>query len=471
VIRVMPSFRVRIFVVTALIVTLVLASVTLFSWSSVLAFEAQRLDERLCDEARRLNGSAPANEIALLSADMVAKLRLKSPQQLLLAVDTPGGIQRLRSAHWPKTLDIDRLAWRKDAVAADPPGPRDTLSRSACALSRFDVAGGEWRAALVSSPFERGFVAADLAAIRADLLGAWRQVAVIALPLALVLTALGAWLLSGLALKPVVRLRNAMKAVDEKALDQRLPAAQEDREFQELITSYNKMLDRLESSFHQASRFSADAAHELKTPLTILQGQLERAVQRTDDQALQVNLIDMLDEVGRLSSISRKLLLLSQADAGRLALQRRPVNLSDALNERIAEVQTFGLDLTLSAEVADGLTVHADPQLLDQLLNNLTSNALKYTPAGGWIRWRAEATPEGVALEMANFAPGLTLQDRSRFFERFFRGDAARSRQVGGHGLGLSLSRVIARAHGGDLTLQPSADGALVLRLLLPAKT
>jgi two-component system, OmpR family, heavy metal sensor histidine kinase CusS len=465
----MPSFRVRIFGVTALIVALVLASVTLFSWSSVLAFEGQRLDERLCDEARRLAGPAPVNDVDHLSADMVAKLRLKSPAQLLLAVDAPTGSQSLRSAHWPDTLDIDHLTWSREAVAADPQKPTDTPARSMCALSHFDLDGGEWRAALVGSPFERGFVAADLAAIRADLLGAWRQVAAIALPLALVLTALGAWLLSGLALKPVVRLRDAMKAVDEKALDQRLPAVQEDREFHELITSYNKMLDRLESSFHQASRFSADAAHELKTPLTILQGQLERAVQRTDDQALQSTLIDMLDEVGRLSSISRKLLLLSQADAGRLALQRRPVNLSDALNERIAEAKTFELDLTLSAEVAEGLIVQADPQLLDQLLNNLTSNALKYTPAGGWIRWCARATPLGVELEMANFAPGLTSQDRSRFFERFFRGDAARNRQVGGHGLGLSLSRVIARAHGGDLTVVPGADDALVLRLLLPA--
>ena len=467
----MPSFRARIFAVTALIVALVLASVALFSWSSVLAFEGQRLDERLCDEARRLAGPAPATDVERLGADIMAKLRLKSPEQVLLAVDTPSGTQRLRSAHWPDTLDIDLLAWRHEATGAGTPSPANTLARSACALSRFDLAGGEWRAALVGVAPERGFVAANQAAVRADLLGVWRQVAATAWPLALLLTALGAWLLSNLALKPVVRLRDAMKAVDEKALDQRLSAAHEDHEFQELINSYNKMLGRLETSFHQASRFSADAAHELKTPLTILQGQLERAVQRTDDQALQLTLIDMLDEVGRLSSISRKLLLLSQADAGRLALQRAPVNLSEALNERFAEAQTFGLDVKLSAEVADGLTVQADPQLLDQLLNNLSSNALTYTPAGGWIHWRARATPLGIELGMANFAPGLSPEDRARFFERFFRGDAARNRRVDGHGLGLSLSRVIARAHGGELTVEPGADDALVLRLLLPAGT
>ena len=467
----MPSFRVRIFLVTALIVALVLASVALFSWSSVLAFETQRLDRRLCDEARRLAGSLPASDLDHLGADMVAKLRLKSPEQLLLAFDGSGGTQKLRSAHWPDTLDIDGLAWGNHTLDADPQRPSDAPLRSACALASFELAGDRWRAGLVSIGVERGFVAADLASIRSDMLGAWRQVATIALPLSLILTGLGAWLLSGLALKPVVRLRDAMKSVDEKALDQRLPAEHEDREFKELISSYNKMLDRLETSFHQASRFSADAAHELRTPLTILQGQLERAVQSTDDHNLQLNLIEMLDEVGRLSAISRKLLLLSQADAGQLGLQRKPVNLSDALNDRIDEVKTFGMEVVLSAEVADGLIVQADEQLLGQLLNNLTSNALKYTPAGGWIRWRARATSAGIEVEMANFAPGLTAKDRSRFFERFFRGDAARSRQADGLGLGLSLSRAIARAHGGDLTLAPGAEDALVLRLLLPAGT
>jgi signal transduction histidine kinase len=465
----MPSFRVRIFVVTALIVALVLASVALFSWSSVLAYEAQRLEERLCDEVRRVSGPLPGGGMPQLADDMLAKLRLKAPEQLLLWFEQPLGAIQFTSAHWPAALDIDALTWKQGGASPEAQAAANPAARSVCALASFESAGRHWRAAMVGSASGRGFVAADLAAMRSDLLGAWRQVAAIALPLALALTAFGAWLLSGLALKPVVRLGEAMKAVDGQALDRRLPVAQEDREFKALITSYNTMLDRLETSFHQASRFSADAAHELKTPLTILQGQLESAVQRTDNHELQTRLIEMLEEVGRLGSISRKLLLLSQADAGQLALQRSVVNLSEALNERMAEAHTFGLDVELTAEVADGLTVFADQQLLDQLLNNLTGNALKYTPAGGWIRWRAWAGPAGVELELANFAPGLSAQDRVHFFERFYRGDAARNRQVGGHGLGLSLSRMIARVHGGDLTLAPGAGDALVLSLRLPA--
>lgn len=299
---------------------------------------------------------------------------------------------------------------------------------------------------------------------------ALRQAAVIALPLALVLTGLGAWLLSSLAMKPVTRLRDAMKAVDETALDQRLPAEREDREFQDLIDSYNRMLDRLEASFNQASRFSADAAHELKTPLTILQGRLEAAIARSDGQAIQPQLAEMLDEVARLASISRKLLLLSQADAGKLALLPARVDFSRLLDEQLADLRMLAGDaLTVSAEIEPGLQLEADAQLLGQILNNLASNALKYAPAGGRIHLQARRAAGGIELLMGNTASGLSAQDRARFFERFFRADASRTREPGsGHGLGLSLSRMMVRAHGGELSLLPSADNEVLLRLFLP---
>lgn len=129
---------------------------------------------------------------------------------------------------------------------------------------------------------------------------------------------IGAWLLSGRALAPVEKLSDAMQTVGAQGLDRRIPFDGEDREFRRLIEAFNSMLERLERSFAQASRFSADAAHELKTPLAILQGQLERAIAEAESGSpLQKNLADILDEVQRLSVISRKLLLLSLADAGR----------------------------------------------------------------------------------------------------------------------------------------------------------
>jgi heavy metal sensor kinase len=378
---------------------------------------------------------------------------------------------------------LDQLAWSDAPAGSLPPGrgnpvaspagaqpgvANETTAMDGCRIASFDAGDSGWRVARVLGPDGEGIVAANVAAIRGELWAALRRIALIAAPIALLLTAVGAWLLSGLALRPVNRLRDAMKAVHERALDQRLPMGREDREFRELIASYNEMLERLEASFNQASRFSADAAHELKTPLTILRGQIERAIPKAQDPQLQQDLAEVLDEVGRLASISRKLLLLSQADAGKLALLRTEVDLSAMLNERFADTQMLELDATIAAEVEAGLRLQADEQLLGQVLNNVLGNAIRYTPPGGRIGVRARSTPTGVEVLFTNTVHELSPVERSRFFERFYRGDAARNRRVDGHGLGLSLSRVIARAHGGDLTLEPSGAAEVVLKLTLP---
>jgi signal transduction histidine kinase len=480
----MPSFRVRMFVVTAVIVAAVLTSVAVVSGSTFYAYEVRRLDVRLCAEAWRLATQPPRpGDMARFTTDVAGKLRLQSIDQLLLWREAGDRGGQLQHGRWPSSISFEQLDWsaapagslpasprrdQDDSGRPLPPGPRQVASEGACSVAPLHTSGDEWRAARVTTPQAVGFLAANLAAIRAELWGALQRIAAIAAPIALGLTGMGAWLLSGLALRPVNRLRDAMRAVDERALDRRLPTESEDREFRELILSYNNMLERLERSFNQASRFSADAAHELKTPLTILRGQIERALPLAQGSEMQVSLAGMLDEVGRLASISRKLLLLSQADAGRLALLRTRVDLSAMLNERIADAQMLGLDAQLAADVEDGLFLQADEQLLGQVLNNVLGNAIRYAPPGGQIRVSARATPSGVEVLFFNTSRPLSQADRSRFFERFYRGDAARNREVDGHGLGLSLSQVIARAHGGDLTLMPGAESEVTLRLTLP---
>ncbi|NJD32325.1 MAG: HAMP domain-containing protein [Gammaproteobacteria bacterium] len=472
------SFRLRMFVVTTLTVASVLACVALVSGYIFYAYEIRRLDVRLCAEGWRLAQRPPrADEVERFARDVAGKLRLQSTDQLLLERRDGGAGGAVVFGHWPQDVALQQLAWSdapaRSAPVAPPGGPPPRPSsksgaNEACLIASFDVGGSTWRVVRVQGPDGEGVVAASVAAIRAELWAALQRIALIAAPIALLLTALGAWLLSGLALRPVDRLRDAMKSVHERALDQRLSMEHEDREFRELIASYNQMLERLEASFNQASRFSADAAHELKTPLTILRGQIERAIPKARDAGLQQDLADVLDEVGRLASISRKLLLLSQADAGRLALLRTEVDLGEMLNERIADAQMLDLDATLAADVGPGLRLQADEQLLGQVLNNVLGNAIRYTPPGGRIDIRARSTPASVEVFFANTVRGLSPGERARFFERFYRGDAARNRRVDGHGLGLSLSRVIARAHGGDLTLEPSGESEVVLKLTLP---
>jgi signal transduction histidine kinase len=260
-----------------------------------------------------------------------------------------------------------------------------------------------------------------------------------------------------------------MRAVTPSALGQRLREAGEDREFRELIGAYNGMLERLETSFGQATRFSADAAHELKTPLTILQGRIELALRRTQDPVLQADLTDMLDEVGRLAAITRKLLLLSQADAGRLALNRSRVDLSGMLEALAADAQLLVEGLRITSAIEPGLSVEGDPLLLGQMFNNLVSNAARYcTPEGG-VSIAAGRTPAGVEVTFTNASRPIAPADRARFFDRFYRLDPARTRRAEGSGLGLSIAREIARAHGGDLALEPTADDVVKLRVRLPA--
>jgi signal transduction histidine kinase len=207
----------------------------------------------------------------------------------------------------------------------------------------------------------------------------------------------------------------------------------------------------------------------LKTPLTILQGRLEQALHRATDAATQAGLTDMLDEVGRLAAITRKLLLLSQADAGQLALHRTAVDLAEMLNTLVADAQMLATGQRVSSTVAPGLRTQGDALLLRQLFNNLLSNALRYGRPGGWMAVSGRQQTGGVEVVFANATAPLGAAQRARFFNRFHRGDGAHNRAVDGHGLGLSLSREIARAHGGDLTLQASPDDEVRLRLWLPS--
>ena len=380
----------------------------------------------------------------------------------MLRLESSDGHPGLQSDNGSTGFAIDSLAWRS-ARSLERPGATDN-----CALASFEFAGTAWRAALHTAPQVRSFVAADLAELKGDLHGALRSALTPVIPLALALSALGAWLLAALTMRPVNRLRDAMLGVTQKALDQRLPSSGEDSEFKDLIAAYNAMLENLEQSFAQATRFSANAAHELKTPLTILQGRLEQAVNNAHDPALQAELTGLQDEVARLAHITRKLLLLSQADAGRLALNRTALDLSAMLKELLADAEMLLSDQTIQSTIDSHLLTQGDALLLKQLFNNLLSNAVRYCRAGGSISVTARAVPDGIECIFGNPCEAIGADSRAQFFDRFYRFDVARSRRTDGHGLGLSLALEIARAHGGELTMQNSSPDQVLMRLWLP---
>ena len=224
------------------------------------------------------------------------------------------------------------------------------------------------------------------------------------------------------ALRPVNKLTEATKKVTAQGLIHRISADGEHREFVALIDVFKSMMARLERSFQQAHRFTADAAHKLKTPLAIVQGQLERTIgQAEDGSPLQAALGSMLDEVRRLSVISRKL-LLSQADVGRLTVFREHMDLSRVLDDLLEDTCMLAPNLSIEGKIQPGLLFNADASLLRQVLHNLISNAIKYNVDGGWINVAAMHSGKRIEVVTRNASAAIAKGDQGKLFERLFQG-------------------------------------------------
>jgi heavy metal sensor kinase len=321
-----------------------------------------------------------------------------------------------------------------------------------------DADGKTWQIGVMGNPYVTLILAADMGEFN-DRMAALQNTYLAALLLVLVLVAGSAWFVAGRALRPVTMLTRAAERVTAHGLDQRIPAMTHEMEFNRLITVFNEMLARLETSFLQATRFSADASHELKTPLARLQVELEQALQSTPPDSPQQEIFgSLLDEVCRLKAIVQKLLLLSLADGGQLKLKLEPLNLTWLLGNVIEDCQAQVPHLTVEKNLAPDVQVNADPDLLEQALQNLANNAIKYNKPDGTIRFELAKQTGRIHIRVTNTGPGIPPADRGRIFERFFRVDQSRSQRVEGTGLGLSLAREIIRAHGGELALEASND-------------
>lgn len=418
----------------------------------------------------------PPGEDDRLAEDILRKLHLRDPDHLLLRWgDTHRGgtpqVDRWFAEPFPETL-----TWTLEQDEDRPPVPDARMDQVPprapvrCEVATLVRAGSEWRIARWEGGGGLGEVAANLAAPKEEIKSALFSALLAEIPIALLLTALGAWLLSTFATRPLHRLRESMSTITPSALDRRLPPVSEDREFKDLVQAYNTMLERLQRSFEQASRFSADAAHELKTPLTILRGRIEQAKRKASDDAVRAELTDLLDEVAHLTAVVRKLLLLSQADAGKLELTLEPVNLTRLVEEISEDVHLLAEDRQYTSNLEPNLTVRGDSALLRQLLNNLMSNCVRYSNAGGFIRVTGQEKNRRVELTFANSSRAISESERERFFERFFRGDPSHSRSTAGHGLGLSLALEIAEAHQGTLTIEPTVPHEVCMKLCLPCE-
>jgi two-component system, OmpR family, heavy metal sensor histidine kinase CusS len=465
------SFRLRIALLSAGLAGVALIGFAAIAWQFISVAKINQLDVKLENHVRR---STRPRSLKILQDTHNSPLRDLNAETALLAIDATDK-PLYQTANWsadfvtdhlfpPRPPELPSREDRSDAESAPRSAPPELPVRF---ITR-RTATGNWRIGATRTPDTQLAIAVSLRTIDQEM-AAIGNIFGVVIPGTLLLVAGGAWGLSGSVLRPVRRLTSVMQQLTVSHLDQRLPIGSTDTEFVQLIQVFNHMLERLERSFKQASRFSADAAHELKTPLAILQGELEQALQQAESGSEeQQRLSDRLDEVRRLSSIVRKLLLLSLADSGQMGIHRLAVDLSAILAMMVEDLELFAPHLSVQTDVTPGLEVWGDRDLLTQVLQNLTSNAIKYNVADGWIRIHAKQNAATVQVTIANASQDIPATDCDRIFDRFYRGDPARTRKVEGIGLGLSLSREIARAHGGDLRLDVMLSKQTAFVLTLP---
>lgn len=292
------------------------------------------------------------------------------------------------------------------------------------------------------------------------------QLLAISVPLLVALVALTTWLVVGRALAPVERMRRQAAAVTATSLAERLDEPPTRDEIGRLTRTLNGMLDRLQSAQATQRRFISDASHELKSPLATLRQYAE--VARTHPERVSEQELGevVLEEGARLERLVQGMLVLARADEGALRPEPVDVDLDDLLLEEARRMRGAGLAVDTSGVRAT--RVRGDAALLAQLVRNLVDNAARHARSGIALAVTADTDGTTIALLVDDDGDGIPLADRDRVFDRFVRLDDARARDTGGSGLGLSIAREIARAHGGDVRVEHAPSGGARLRVELP---
>ena len=290
--------------------------------------------------------------------------------------------------------------------------------------------------------------------------------------LVLVGSGMGSWWLSAHAVRPVNEIIDQAEAVEAGTLGLGISAYADSREYQRLVQVLNSMLTRIQVAFESQRRFVADASHELRSPLTVMRGELELALRRErSSEEYREFMESTLEEAIRLSRITEDLLTLARADAGATVARRQQVDLAPDIEGLIGRLRARAEQqaMVLTFETDGSTEGSFDVELVDQVVWNLVDNAIRYSPSGSEVSVRLEGGTEGVTITVADSGPGLG-PNPERLFERFLRHDPARTRtgEAGGTGLGLSIVRSLTRTMGGSVTAANRPGGGALFTVALP---
>ncbi len=291
------------------------------------------------------------------------------------------------------------------------------------------------------------------------------------LPLGLVLAASGGWLLAHRALKPVDMMAAAARRISAEQLSQRVDETGTGDELDNLAKTLNQMLTRLDAAFSQVRRFSADASHELQTPLTILKGELEVVLRSTrTPEEYRETLESALEEVDRIAHMVEGLLLLARAEAGVLRMDRQDVDLGQMLEGvymRLKPLADFHR-VKLRIGSIEPLRIQGDRERLQRMTSNLVDNAIKYTGAEGLVTLELQREGRWASILVSDTGIGIPAEEQKNIFQAFYRTSQAHSLAERGTGLGLSIAQSIATAHGGTIHLESTPGRGSSFKILIP---
>jgi heavy metal sensor kinase len=305
-----------------------------------------------------------------------------------------------------------------------------------------------------------------------EALDRFRRVLFLSSPLLVLLASAGGYWLSRRALAPVDQITREARSIGAQNLSRRLVAPHTRDELQRLSETLNGMLERLEQAFRRITQFTADASHELRTPVALMRTRAEVVLRRPrSEQEYRETLRQILEDLQRTSSLIENLMLLARADSGAEALQHTPINMVECVGEACLEGRTLAetKQITFREELpASPVWIEGDSNSLRRLFLILLDNAVKYTAPQGRITVSLYSNNGSAVAEVRDSGIGIAAQDLPHIFERFFRADPARSRQTGGAGLGLAIGKWIAEAHGGTIAAQSKPGEGSVFQVKIP---
>ena len=304
-------------------------------------------------------------------------------------------------------------------------------------------------------------------------LSRYRDLLLVLTPLSLLLAAAGAWWLSGFALAPLTRAAFAARDIDIATLGRRLPIRGVKDELEDVTLAFNETLGRLERSIGEMRQFSTALAHELRTPLAALRGEIELALRATRDVDLQQSLASQIEDIDRLTRLIEHVLTLARAESGQIPLSFGAVDLGELANSLVETLEPVAnaRTIALRCEPAPVVVALGDAGWLERLVLNLIDNAMKFTREGGCVIVRVSRHGERACLEVADTGIGMTPDVAAHVFERFYQADPSRSSPSGGAGLGLSLVKWIVDRHHGTVSVESTPEKGSIFRVALPAFT